>query len=130
MRTHKDKYNMQDTLNILIPVTKFRQGQIWIEEEQGPDLSPGGQHRGRKHEVKLPGIEFSPFTQHGTCPWKSDCIVRSAYATHKADEISNKDKISLRALDLICNISAEDEKRAAIAREKSLQDLLQHLAAT
>ena len=33
VRTHRDKYNMQDTLNILIPVTKFRQGQIWIEEE-------------------------------------------------------------------------------------------------
>ena len=70
----------------------------WIEEEQGPDLSPGGQHRGRKHAVKLPGIEFSPFTQHGTCPWKSDRIVLSAYTTHKADEISNEDKIFLRAL--------------------------------
>ena len=98
MRTHRDKYNMQDTLNILIPVTRFRQGQIWIEEEQGPDLSPGGQHRGRKHVVKLPGIEFSPFIQHGTCPWKSDRIVLSAYTTHKADEISNKDKILLRTL--------------------------------
>ena len=70
----------------------------WIEEEQGPDLSPGGQHRGRKHAVKLPGIEFSPFTQHGTCPWKSDRILLSAYTTHKADEISNEDKIFLRAL--------------------------------
>ena len=88
MRTHRDKYNMQETLNILIPVTKFRQGQIRIEEEQGPDLSPGGQHRGCKHVVKLPGIEFSPFTQHGTCPWKSGRIVLSAYTTHKADENS------------------------------------------
>ena len=94
MRTHRGKYNMEGTLNILIPVTQFRQGQIWIEEEQGPDLSPGGQHRGCKHEVKLPGIEFSP----GTCPWKSDRIVLSAYTTQKADEISNKDKIFLRAL--------------------------------
>eukprot|EP00439_Symbiodinium_sp_Y106_P063278 s558_g9.t2 len=42
MRTHRGKYNMEGTLNILIPVTQFRQGQIWIEEEQGPDLSPGG----------------------------------------------------------------------------------------
>ena len=48
--------------------------------------------------VKLPGIEFSPFIQHGTCPWKSDRIVLSAYTTHKADEISNEDKIFLGAL--------------------------------
>ena len=98
MRTHRDKYNMEGALNILIPVLKFRQGQIWIEEELEPDLSPGGQHRGRQHEVKLPGIEFSRFTQHGTCPWKSDRVVLSAYTAQKADEISNKDKIFLGAL--------------------------------
>ena len=92
MRTHRDKYNMKGTNNVLIPVSRFRQGQLWIEEESGPDLSPGGQHRGRNHQLKLPGIEFSPFDKHGTCPWKSNRTVLSAYTTYKAAEISSPDK--------------------------------------
>ena len=89
---------MGGSRNTLIPVTKFRQGQLGIEEDEGPDPSPDCQHRGRNHAVKLPGIEFSPFLRHGTCPWKSDRIVLSAYTTLRADEIANKDKTYLRTL--------------------------------
>ena len=98
MRTHRDKYNMKGTNNVLIPVSRFRQGQLWIEEENGPDLSPGGQHRGCNHQLKLPGIEFSPFDKLGACPWKSNRIVLSAYTTYKAAEISSPDKRRLQTL--------------------------------
>ena len=101
MTTHRDKYNMEGTDNIVIPVSKFRQGQIWIEEEQGPDLSPAGRHRGRNHAVELPGVQFNPSKLHATCPWKHDRIILSAYTTKKANDIKVHDKKYLRTLGFI-----------------------------
>ncbi|CAE7585122.1 unnamed protein product [Symbiodinium sp. CCMP2592] len=98
MRTHRDKYNKPGSLNIVIPVSTFRQGHLWIEEDDGPDLSPNGQHRGRNLEIKLPGIEFSPFKLHGTCPWKSDRLIISAYTTNRTEDICREDKRYLRML--------------------------------
>ncbi|CAE7805157.1 unnamed protein product [Symbiodinium sp. CCMP2592] len=98
MRTHRDKYNKPGSLNIVIPVSTFRQGHLWVEEDDGPDLSPNGQHRGHNLEVKLPGIEFSPFKLHGTCPWKSDRLIISAYTTNRIEDICREDKRYLRML--------------------------------
>ncbi|CAE7679264.1 unnamed protein product [Symbiodinium sp. CCMP2592] len=98
MRTHRDKYNKPGSLNIVIPVSTFRQGHLWVEEDDGPDLSPNGQHHGRNLEVKLPGIEFSPFKLHGTCPWKSDRLIISAYTTNRIEDICREDKRYLRML--------------------------------
>ncbi|CAE7626873.1 unnamed protein product [Symbiodinium sp. CCMP2592] len=92
MRTHRDKYNKPGSLNVVIPVSNFRQGHLWIQEDDGPDLSPNGQHRGRNIELKLPGVEFDPFMLHGTCPWKSDRLVLSAYTTNRIEDICKEDK--------------------------------------
>lgn len=98
MTAHCDKYNMEDTDNMVIPVSRFRQGQLWIEDDHGPDLSPAGKHRGRNHAVKLPGVQFDPRKLHATCPWKHDRIVLSAYTTKKIGDLKNQDKKYLRAL--------------------------------
>ncbi|CAE7824317.1 unnamed protein product [Symbiodinium sp. CCMP2592] len=98
MRTHRDKYNKPGSLNVVIPVSAFRQGHLWIEEDNGPDLSPNGQHRGRNIELKLPGVEFSPFKLHGTCPWKSDRLIISAYTTNRIEDICSEDKRYLHQL--------------------------------
>ncbi|CAE7343069.1 unnamed protein product [Symbiodinium sp. CCMP2592] len=98
MGTHRDKYNKPGSLNVVIPVSAFRQGHRWIEEDNGPDLSPNGQHRGRNIELKLPGVEFSPFKLHGTCPWKSDRLIISAYTTNRIEDICSEDKRYLQQL--------------------------------
>ena len=74
MRTHRDKYNMQDTLT-------------------RPDLSPGGQHRGRKHVVvKLPGIEFSPSPSTAPALGSQTALCSQRTLRTKQDEISNQHK--------------------------------------
>ena len=99
VRTHRDKYNTQDTLNILIPVTRFQtRTNMDRRREQGPDLSPGGQRRGRKHVVKLPGIEFSPFTQHGTCLGSQTASSSQRTPRTKQTRSPTKTRCFLRAL--------------------------------
>ena len=74
-----------------VPLSSFRRGELWLEEEHGPDLSPKGQHQGRNHPLRMPGLEFSPFTRHATCPWKDDRLVLSAYTPLRANRLALSD---------------------------------------
>ncbi|CAE7602690.1 unnamed protein product, partial [Symbiodinium necroappetens] len=91
MTTHVDKYNQPGSTNVLVPLSPFRRGELWGFEDQGPDLSPKGQHQGRNHPVRLPGVEFDPFTKHATCPWKDDRLVLSAYTPLRTNRLELSD---------------------------------------
>ena len=91
MATHVDRYNQPGSVNVLVPLSSFRRGELWLEEEHGPDLSPKGQHQGRNHPLRMPGLEFSPFTKHATCPWKDDRLVLSAYTPLRANRLELSD---------------------------------------
>ena len=91
MATHVDRYNQPGSVNVLVPLSPFRRGELWLEEEHGPDLSPKGQHQGRNHPLRMPGLEFSPFTRHATCPWKDDRLVISAYTPLRANRLELSD---------------------------------------
>ena len=88
---HVDKYNQPGSSNVLVPLSPFRRGELWLLEEQGPDLSPKGQHQGRNHPVRLPSLEFDPFTKHATCPWKDDRLVLSAYTPLRTSRLELSD---------------------------------------
>ena len=91
MAAHVDRYNQPGSVNVLVPLSSFRRGELWLEEEHGPDLSPKGQHQGRNHPLRMPGLEFSPFTRHATCPWKDDRLVLSAYTPLRANRLALSD---------------------------------------
>ena len=62
-------YNQPGSTNVLVPLSSFRRGELWLLEEHGPDLSPKGQHQGGNHPLRLPGLEYwsstpSPSTRH------------------------------------------------------------------
>ena len=60
MATHVDRYNQPGSINVLVPLSSFRRGELWLQEDHGPDLSPKGQHQGRNHPLRMPGLEFNP----------------------------------------------------------------------
>ena len=89
--THVDRYNQPGSTNVLVPLSSFRRGELWLQEEHGPDLSPKGQHQGRNHPLRLPGLEFDPLTKHATCPWKDDRLVLSAYTPLRTNRLELAD---------------------------------------
>ena len=91
MAAHVDKYNQPGSTNVLVPLSPFRRGELWLLEEHGPDLSPKGQHQGRNHPLRLPGLEFDPLTKHATCPWKDDRLVLSAYTPLRTNRLELSD---------------------------------------
>ena len=50
-----------------------------------------GQHQGRNHPLRLPGLEFDPLTKHATCPWKDDRLVLSAYTPLRTNRLELAD---------------------------------------
>ncbi|CAE7466326.1 unnamed protein product, partial [Symbiodinium microadriaticum] len=40
MATHVERYNQPGSTNVLVPLSSFRRGELWLQEEHGPDLSP------------------------------------------------------------------------------------------
>ena len=53
MATHVDRYNQPGSTNVLVPLSSFRRGELWLQEKHGPDLSPKGQHQGRNHPILI-----------------------------------------------------------------------------
>ena len=60
MATHVDRYNQPGSINVLVPLSSFRCGELWLQEDHGPDLSPKGQHQGRNHPASYAGIGVQP----------------------------------------------------------------------
>ncbi|CAE7452543.1 unnamed protein product, partial [Symbiodinium microadriaticum] len=48
-------YNQPGSTNVLVPLSSFRRGELWLLEEHV--------------------LEFDPLTKHATCPWKAPEII-------------------------------------------------------
>ena len=69
-RPHRDSNNDRSTLNIIVPLTKWSGGQLWIESPDGnSQLLPSGL-RGKKLPVTAPFLLFDGADLHATCPWE------------------------------------------------------------
>ncbi|OLP86626.1 hypothetical protein AK812_SmicGene32252 [Symbiodinium microadriaticum] len=99
MATHVDRYNQPGSTNVLVPLSSFRRGELWLQEKHGPDLSPKG-------------LEFDPLTKHATCPWKDD---RRPGQCHRQDVTNDEYNHSIRvksmaladAHSLACDMSIQ-----------------------
>ena len=78
-RPHKDANNDKTTLNIVVPLTRWKGGEVWVESASGQSvLLPGGQ-RGTKHKVEAPFLLFDGSALHATCPWEGTRFVLILY---------------------------------------------------
>ncbi|CAE7846571.1 unnamed protein product [Symbiodinium necroappetens] len=106
MAAHVDKYNQPGSTNVLVPLSPFRRGELWLLEEHG--------------------LEFDPLTKHATCPWKD--------ATN--DEYNHSIRVKSMALadahSLACDMAIQHTEITAYSLLEVTHDLrmLVHLAQT
>ena len=67
---HRDSGNEPNTLNLIVPLSRWQGGQIWIADADGsihlgPHTGPG-----RLLNVSLPYVTLQPHTAHATYPWR------------------------------------------------------------
>ena len=66
---HKDRNNEVHTMNLLIPCSRWRGGQIWIADEAGSVRLASRSEPGCLRAVQLPFVTLDPHVAHATYPW-------------------------------------------------------------
>ena len=102
---HKDQANTGEE-NIIIPVTRFEDGGLWVERAGGATFRVVGNER-------VPGVVLNfngkPLTidaknyYHATEPWVGDRIVISAYTLRNASSLRPQDTSDLKDLGFLGN---------------------------
>ena len=94
---HRDAHNWRDEPNLLIALTSYRGGQVWVE-------SPGGEHRllvrgvarwGRLIDLQRGPAYLNHSQLHATLPWKGRRILVVSYC------IRNPEKLGEAQLDYL-----------------------------
>ena len=94
---HRDVHNIG--LNYVINLGDFAGGQVWVEEEGGPDIrqvAPGKWVPGRLHSPRQHVLGFSPRKYHGPEPWQGERWSLVAYQTRSAKRLSSAQRRELR----------------------------------
>ena len=66
---HKDHGNAAHTMNLLIPCSRWRGGQIWVADEAGSVLLDSRSGPGCLRAVEPCFVVLDPRTAHATYPW-------------------------------------------------------------
>ena len=97
-RPHRDLNNDKKTLNVVVPLTRWKGGEVWVESATGQSvLLPGGQ-RGTKHKVEAPFLLFEGSALHATCPWEGTRLVLVLYHIRDGHLLADSSDRLLRRL--------------------------------
>ena len=93
---HQDSMNEKGSRSLVIPITRFDQGQLWYESAGGEHeiLSKGKTLRGTLHDLSLGPCFFDPHVKHAVLPWHGRRVTVVAYQPRSVDEA----QLALRAL--------------------------------
>ena len=125
---HRDSHNVGQ--NYVITLGDFSGGQVWVEEENGPDarqVAPGKWVHGRLHSPRQRVLSFSPRKLHGPEPWQGERWSIIAYQTRSARKLNRAQRRHLRELGFDVrgyrseSLSHQPVVRAALLEATGLQ---------
>ena len=87
-RIHRDSHNHALIPNPLIPLSRFRNEHLWLEQMQGPVVLDGIQ--GVALPVQLLYTSFDPRLRHATLPWEGTRTVLIAFHIRSAWRLSSE----------------------------------------
>ena len=93
---HRDSNNHPSSVNMVVPLSNFKCGQIWVEIGGG-DVEVNGV-KGRLTEVTRPFVTFQPKQLHCTMPWEGNGLILVAYHIRSAHLLTMDDRLLLAAM--------------------------------
>ncbi|CAE7304323.1 unnamed protein product [Symbiodinium sp. CCMP2592] len=90
---HKDSNNLEGTLNYVAPLTSFKDGGIWVQDDEGNHsrMTPCGQSRGRVLQVCEGPVHFDAHRFHCTMPWLGSRIVLIGFTPRNLSSLKQCD---------------------------------------
>ena len=100
---HLDKSNAKGSFNLVIPLTRFEDGQIWVRDDSGPHvLEHGGvPYKGTLLDVSSGPVRINPSVHHAVMQWSGSRVVLVAYMPSFAERLSRDDQSNLSELGFV-----------------------------
>ena len=99
MGLHSDSQNHQDVPNVLIPLSVFSGGQLFVESEEGDVcLDHQGKVRGYIYPITLPFLSFDAQKRHSILPWSGCRLILGSFHIRGADRLPQGTRNVLRSL--------------------------------
>ena len=102
---HRDSHNDLSSETVVFPISKFQNGEVWVEgEPEKPDeiscMEKIGDKlvKGKLLPVANRPVTFNPRSWHSTQPWTGDRVALSAYSIRGSDCLTSEDSDTLREL--------------------------------
>ena len=100
---HLDKSNAKGSFNLVIPLTQFEDGQIWVRDSSGAHVleHAGVPYKGALLEVSSGPVKIDPSVHHAVLPWSGSRVVLVAYMPSFAERLSREDQSNLSELGFV-----------------------------
>ena len=92
---HRDSHNHQRSVDMVVPLSRFSQGQLWIELGGGDVVIKGVS--GQLLEVERPYVTFNPKLLRCTMPWTGTRLILVAYHIRALHLLTLDDRLRLEA---------------------------------
>ena len=88
MGLHSDPHNHQDVPNVLIPLSVFSGGQLFVEAEEGDVcLDKHSSVRGYIHPITLSFLAFDAQKRHSILPWSGCRLILGSFHIRGAERL-------------------------------------------
>ena len=99
---HRDSMNASEFYNVLVPLSTFQQGQVWVHHASGPALCPdaSSQHRGILLDVAFGPQLLDAACLHCTLPWQGRRLLLVGFTLKGWQDLSLAARSRLAAFPL------------------------------
>ena len=92
---HRDRFNHAQTVNLAMPCSSFRGGELFVEHSEGRSRLSREGPPGHILDLTLP-VVFSPKALHATLPWSGTRLVLISYHIGQSGRLCSRDLFLLR----------------------------------
>ena len=92
---HKDRFNHAQTVNLAMPCSSFRGGELFVEHSEGRSRLSQDGPSGHVLDLSLP-VVFSPKALHATLPWSGTRLILISYHIGQSGRLCSRDLFLLR----------------------------------
>ena len=113
---HLDRFNVKRSSSLVVPITHFSGGQLWVEDPAGRQpLRDGDIERfGYLRDFAQGPCLFDPHSRHAVKPWDGRRVVIAAYLPMGVDSAGSQLRSQLSGLGFVLRVFPSPEPPPAI----------------